>query len=311
MRVHGRHLGGAAAYCARAGIPALVFLPAGKITDEQLVQPIANFALTVALDTDFDGCMALVARFCQAHGVYLANSMNPLRMEGQKTLSVELCQQLDWEPPDFVVVPGGNLGNVTAIGKGFLLLQQLGLIDRLPRLCVAQARAANPLLRASRDGWRYQSMTADATRASAIRIGAPVNVHKAIAMLRRFDGLVEDASEEEISAASTLGDRHGLYTDPHTAVALVALGKLRGSGAIPDPSAILEREHLELREVALGVDRLAPRRREVRETEHHRRARLFGARPPERAHEPGDVARHERVGDAGRRDVVAAREQRA
>lgn len=233
-----------AAYAARAGIPALVFLPEGKISDEQLMQPIANFARTVALRTDFDGCMALVAEFCQKHGVYLANSMNPLRIEGQKTVSIEICQQLaregaPLEPPAWVVVPGGNLGNVTAIGKGFEMLRALGLIDRLPRLAVAQAAHASPLYQASRDGWRYTQVTAQATQASAIQIGAPVNVHKAIATLRRFDGVVEIADEDELAHACMLGDRHGLYTDPHTGVALAVAAKLARAGVLSGPGPVV------------------------------------------------------------------------
>ncbi len=251
MRARGRHIPAVAcastgdtsaalsAYCARAGIPSLVFLPAGKITDEQLIQPIANFSLTVSLDTDFDGCMKLVAAFCEKHGVYLANSMNPLRMEGQKTVSVEICQQLGWEAPDFLVVPGGNLGNVTAIGKGLRLLRDLGLISRVPRLVVAQAAAAAPLHAAFQDNWRFQAITADKTHASAIRIGDPVNVHKAIDVLREFDGLVGSASEDELSEAAMMGDRHGLYADPHTGVALAVASRLAAEGKIPQSARVV------------------------------------------------------------------------
>jgi threonine synthase len=230
-----------AAYCARAGIPSIVFLPAGKITDEQLIQPIASFALTVSLDTDFDGCMKLVAAFCEKHGVYLANSMNPLRMEGQKTIAVEICQQLGWQAPDFIVVPGGNLGNVTAIGKGLRLLRDLGLFgqQRPPRLVVAQAAAAAPLHAAFHNGWQFQAVTAAATQASAIRIGDPVNVRKAIDVLREFDGLVGAASEDELSEAAVLGDRHGLYADPHTGVALAVARRLRDEGHIPKAARVV------------------------------------------------------------------------
>lgn len=220
------------AYAARAGIPAIVFLPADKVSDEQLAQPLSSFATTCALDTDFDGCMRLVAEFCQRHGVYLANSMNPLRIEGQKTLSIELCQQLGWQPPDWVIVPSGNLGHITAIGKGFKLLHTLGVIDRLPRLCAAQAAAAAPLYTAFKNGWRFQPQSAGPTQASAIRIGHPVNVEKAIRILRELDGVVEQASEDEITQAWLLGDRHGLYADPHTGVALAALQHLRQQGTV-------------------------------------------------------------------------------
>jgi len=228
-----------AAYCARAGLRSLVFLPAGKLSDEQLTQPLGSYALTVAIDSDFDGCMALIAKFCSRHGVYLANSMNPLRIEGQKTLAIEICQQLGWQPPDWVVVPGGNLGHVTAIARGFALLRKLGLIDREPRLLVAQAAQASPLHRAYLDGWRFAKTVAGATQATAIAIGNPVNVNKAIAELQRTDGAVEAASEDEITAAWTAGDRHGLQTDPHTGVALAALAKQVAQGRISAPQRVV------------------------------------------------------------------------
>lgn len=221
-----------AAYAARAGMKAIVFLPKGQLSDEQLTQPLAHFALTCALETDFDGCMALVAQFCQRHRVFLANSMNPLRIEGQKTLAVEIFLQLGGVVPDWVIVPSGNLGHLTALGKGFALLRTIGLTDRLPRLCAAQAAAAAPLYRAYRAGWNYQPVVAQPTLASAIRIGAPVHVHKAIALLQATQGVVEIASEAEILAACTQGDQHGLYTDPHTGVALAVLAKLSHSGTI-------------------------------------------------------------------------------
>jgi threonine synthase len=221
-----------AAYCARAGLPSVVFLPAGQLSDEQLTQPLAHFALTVALDTDFDGCMALVAQFCERHGLYLANSMNPLRIEGQKSLSVEITQQLDWQPPDWVVVPGGNLGHTTAIAKGFELMQTLGLCARMPRLLVAQAASAAPLYHAYRNGWQFVPQKAQPTQASAIRIGNPVNVHKAMALLQRLDGAVDIATEEELTHAWVQADRHGLYCDPHTGVALAVLARQRAAGLI-------------------------------------------------------------------------------
>src|SRR5215468_1103328 len=133
-----------AAYGAAAGVRTLVLLPRGKVSTAQLVQPLANGATVFALDTDFDGCMAIVQRLADEEGVYLANSMNSLRLEGQKTLSVEIVQQFDWEVPDVVILPGGNLGNVSAIGAGFLLMRDLGIIQKMPRICVAQAQAADP-----------------------------------------------------------------------------------------------------------------------------------------------------------------------
>ena len=133
-----------AAYCAAAGIPAIVILPRNKVSTAQLIQPMANGALTLSLDTDFDGCMRVVRELCTKENIYLANSMNSLRIEGQKTISIEIVQQFDWAVPDVVIVPGGNLGNISAIGRGFLLMRELGLITKLPRLVCAQAQRANP-----------------------------------------------------------------------------------------------------------------------------------------------------------------------
>src|SRR5215471_3640966 len=116
-----------AAYCAAAGIPAIVILPRNKVSTAQLIQPMANGALTLSLDTDFDGCMKIVRELCTEENIYLANSMNSLRLEGQKTISIEIVQQFDWEVPDVVIVPGGNLGNISAIGRGFLLMRELGI----------------------------------------------------------------------------------------------------------------------------------------------------------------------------------------
>src|SRR6266498_2126712 len=137
------------AYCAGAGIPSVVLLPRGKISTAQLVQPISNGALVLELDTDFDGCMKVVRDLSRTKDIYLANSMNSLRIEGQKTASIEIAQQLGWSSPDWIVIPGGNLGNASAVGKGFLLMKELGLVDRLPRLVVAQAEHANPLWRST------------------------------------------------------------------------------------------------------------------------------------------------------------------
>ncbi len=133
-----------AAYAAAAGIPAIVLLPRGKVSIEQLIQPIANGAIVLSLDTDFDGCMQIVQRLSEDPTIYLANSMNSLRIEGQKTVAIELVKQFDWQVPDWIVIPTGNLGNVSALGKGFALMKDLGLIDRLPRIACAQAQNANP-----------------------------------------------------------------------------------------------------------------------------------------------------------------------
>src|ERR1041385_8506958 len=136
-----------ATYCAAAGIQSIVLLPRGKISIAQLVQPLSNGALVLYLDTDFDGCMKLVQEITKDESIYLANSMNSLRVEGQATVGIEIVQQFDWEPPDVIIIPGGNLGNVSALGKGLLMMRDLGLIAKLPRIVVGQAERANPLYR--------------------------------------------------------------------------------------------------------------------------------------------------------------------
>ncbi|MFH1538774.1 MAG: threonine synthase [bacterium] len=216
-----------AAYAAAAGIQAIVFLPRNKVSNAQLIQPIANGAVTLSLDTDFDGCMKLVRQICRKENIYLANSMNSLRIEGQKTVSMEIVQQFDWEVPDLVVIPGGNLGNVSALGKGFLEMKELGLIKKLPRIVCAQAERANPLYRSYLRGFEeFKPLKAKKTLASAIQIGNPVSVNKAIRTLKLFDGIVEQATEDELANASAWGDRTGLFNCPHTGVALAALFKL-------------------------------------------------------------------------------------
>jgi threonine synthase len=221
-----------AAYAAAAGIPAVVILPRSKVTAAQLVQPLANNARVLALDTDFDGCMAIVQRLVEEDGVYLANSMNSLRIEGQKTLSFEVVQQFDWEVPDLIIIPGGNLGNVSALGAGFDMLLDLGLAAKRPRIVVAQAEAANPLYLASRRNWAFEAVTARPTIASAIQIGNPVSFEKAVRTLQRYDGLVEQASEVEIAEAAARADRTGMFNCPHTGVALAVLEKLVARGEV-------------------------------------------------------------------------------
>lgn len=222
-----------AAYCAAAGIRSAVLLPRGKVTTAQLVQPLANGALVCALDTDFDGCMEIVQKLAQEQGVYLANSMNSLRLEGQKTVAIEVVQQFDWEVPDWFIIPGGNLGNVSALGSGLDMMFSLGLISKRPRICVAQAQAANPLYLAYKKGFdKYEPITASPTEASAIRIGNPVSIRRAIRTLSRYDGVVEQASESELAEAAAAADRTGTFTCPHTGVALAALVKLVQRGEI-------------------------------------------------------------------------------
>src|SRR5512135_2910385 len=222
-----------AVYCAAAGIQSIVLLPKGKISVAQLVQPIANGALVLSLDTDFDGCMRVVKEITQDETIYLANSMNSLRIEGQKTVGIEIAQQFDWEIPDVIIIPGGNLGNVSALGSGLLMMRALGLISKLPRIVVAQAEHANPLYRSYLKNFEsFEPMEAQKTLASAIQIGNPVSIEKAIRTLKQFDGIVVDATEEELSDAAALGDTTGMFNCPHTGVALASMVKLLKIGKI-------------------------------------------------------------------------------
>ena len=228
------------AYCAAAGLPSIVFLPKDKVSLAQLIQPIANGAITLSIDTDFDGCMRIVQEITRDGSIYLANSMNSLRVEGQKTISFEIAQQLGWEMPDFVVVPGGNLGNVSAIGNGFILMKQMGLVDRIPRLVCAQAERANPFYRAYVHGFeRLEAMTAGDTLATAIRIGSPVSFPKAVRAMKLTNGIVEEVTEVELANAASHADRFGFFNDPQTGVALAATSKLVTSGAIPRSSRVV------------------------------------------------------------------------
>jgi threonine synthase len=221
------------AYAAAAEIPAIVFLPRGKISLAQLIQPVANGAMVFALDTDFDGCMEIVKKVAEKDGIYLANSMNSLRIEGQKTVGIEIVQQFDWEVPDWIVIPGGNLGNVSALAKGLDMLVDLGLVARRPRIVCAQAENANPLYLAYQRDFRvFEPIHARPTLASAIQIGNPVSYEKAVDAIRRYDGIVEQASETELAEEAARADRTGLFNCPHTGVALAATRKLVERGTI-------------------------------------------------------------------------------
>tara|TARA_B100000131_G_scaffold85553_1_gene82544 strand:+ start:49858 stop:51186 length:1329 start_codon:yes stop_codon:yes gene_type:complete len=215
------------AYCAAAGLKSIVFLPKNKVSVAQLVQPLANGASVLSIDSDFDGCMKIVQEVCKRNNIYLANSINSLRIEGQKTISIELCQQFNWDIPDWVIIPGGNLGNISALGKGFLMLKDLGLITKLPRLVCAQAENANPLyLSYLKDFESFEPISAKTTLANAIQIGDPVSVNKAIKILKEFDGIVEQSSEDELATSTAKVDLTGTFNCPHTGVAISAFEKL-------------------------------------------------------------------------------------
>lgn len=222
-----------AAYGARAQIPVVVLLPAGKITPAQLVQPLAHGAHVFALDGDFDACMKVVQELTKEEGMFLANSKNPLRLEGQKTVAFEIAQDLGWDVPDVVVIPSGNLGNVSALHKGFRLLLELRLIERMPQLVAAQVDSANPLYQAwNSETKELTAMTAQPTQASAIRIGDPVSWPRAKVALEETGGTVTSASEDAVAQMSARADRAGLFVCPHTAAALVGVEQLRAANTI-------------------------------------------------------------------------------
>ncbi len=223
-----------ASYAAEVpGMRAVVLLPEAKITGEQLSQALHHGALTLGLATDFDGCMRIVADLARTRPVYLLNSKNPVRIEGQKTIGQEAIHDLGWEVPDWFVVPVGNAGNVSAIGKGLREWRELGVIGRLPRIAGAQAEAADPFFRSFLTGFSERvTRTAGETEASAIRIGAPVSHPRARREIELSNGTVTRVSEAELMEAAALANRHGLAICPNSAVALAGAGKLRREGAI-------------------------------------------------------------------------------
>jgi threonine synthase len=235
-----------AAYAAYAGIPAIIFLPAGKVSTAQLIQPVANGAHVLALDTDFDGCMKIVQEVTQDDSIYLANSMNSLRIEGQKTVGIEIIRQFDWQVPDWIIIPVGNLGNISALHSGFQLMMDLGLITRMPRLVAAQAAKANPFYESFKIGFKEKiRVVAQDTLANAIRIGDPVSYAKAVKAIVETDGIVEQATEDELATAAAYADLTGMFSCPHTGVALAVLMKLVKQGVIKssDKTVVISTAH--------------------------------------------------------------------
>ncbi|MFQ5740690.1 MAG: threonine synthase [Acidobacteriota bacterium] len=227
-----------AAYCARAGLKGVVFIPEGKIAYGKLSQTLEYGALTVQVEGDFDHVMKLVSELAAERDLYLANSINPFRIEGQKTILLELLDQLDWQIPDRIVVPGGNLGNVASFGKVLEELKTLGWIERIPRLTVIQAEGAAPLHRMLVSGWgKLVPVQAPTTLATAIRIGRPVNWRKAVRALGLSNGSCESVSEEEIADAKAILGRDGIGCEPASATTIAGLKKLREASA-EDDSAI-------------------------------------------------------------------------
>lgn len=230
-----------AAYAARAGLRSIVFIPEGKIAWGKLSQAMDYGALTLQLRTDFDGCVRILAELVQRSPVYLLNSVNPYRLEGQKTPAFELVEQLDWQVPEHVIVPGGNLANSSALGKGFAEMLQLGLISRVPKISVIQAEGANPLYRSLQENGGETLIPVKAeTRASAIRIGNPASWKKALRTLHSTGGWCEQVSEQEIALAKAQIGAEGIGCEPASAVTYAGLKKLVAQGKIqPEERVVL------------------------------------------------------------------------
>src|SRR6266849_3416917 len=222
-----------AAYAARGGMRSLVLVPEGKISWSKLSQALDYGAVTCQLRTDFDGCLRLLQELVLRAPVYQLNSINPFRLEGQKTLALELLEQLDWQPPDHIIVPGGNLGNSSAIGKALLEMHQLGLISKLPKLSVIQAEGANALVRTLREaGGKHLVSVHAETRATAIRIGNPASWKKAVRVLEATGGTCEQVSEVEMAQAKAEIGAEGVGCEPASAVTLAGLKKLVKQGFV-------------------------------------------------------------------------------
>jgi len=221
-----------ASYAARAGVAAVVFIPHGAVALGKLSQSIAYGARTVQISGDFDAAMRLVREVAVSQGIYVLNSINPYRLEGQKTIVFEALQQLGWSPPDWIALPGGNLGNTSAFGKALWEAKELGLISRLPRLAVVQAAGANPFYRAYRSGFREFQPVAAQTVATAIKIGDPVSYRKAKRAIEWTDGVVEEVTDREILDAKAQIDAAGIGCEPASAASLAGVRKLVEAGAV-------------------------------------------------------------------------------
>ncbi len=228
-----------AAYAAQAGIRAVVFIPAGKIATGKLAQTLAYGATALHVRGDFDAAMTLVREACHKLGIYLVNSINPFRIEGQKTIVWELLQDLEWNAPDWIVVPAGNLGNTSAFGKALREAFDAGWIATMPRLASIQASGANPFFRSYRDSFATRHKITAETIASAIRIGDPVSHAKAVTAIQRTNGVVEEVTDDELMAAKREIDEMGIGCEPASATTLAGVKKLRAAGVMRDGERIV------------------------------------------------------------------------
>lgn len=232
-----------AAYAASAGLTALTFVPEGKVSVAKIAQTIAYGARVIQVRGDFDAAMRLVQQVAEApeYGVYLLNSINPFRLEGQKTILLDALQALDWRVPDVIALPGGNLGNTSAIGKALEEALALGLIDRLPQVVTVQASGAAPFAAAFARGFAPGSYRPVAARtvATAIMIGDPVSYPRARRVIQTTEGIVTAVSDEAILAAKAQIDRAGIGCEPASAATVAGLRALVASGQVPAGASVL------------------------------------------------------------------------
>jgi threonine synthase len=222
-----------AAYAARAKLHCAILVPHGQISHNKLAQSLDYGAAVLELEGNFDDAMRVIRELAEDESIYLVNSINPFRIEGQKTVAAELLHQRDWRVPDHVVVPGGNLGNSSALGKGFRELKMLGLIDRLPRLSVVQAEGCAPFARMFEAGaTQLTPVEHPQTLATAIKIGSPVSWQKAVREVHDTGGSVLHVSEQEIADAKAMIGRDGIGCEPASATTIAGIKRLVASGAI-------------------------------------------------------------------------------
>jgi threonine synthase len=220
------------AYAALAGIPSFVFVPEGRVAAGKLAQTMAYGARTLRIRGDFDVCLRLAREASERLGIYLVNSVNPFRLEGQKTIVLELLQQLGWRAPDWIALPAGNLGNTSAFGKALVEARGLGLIDRLPRLLAVQAAGAAPFARGFTAGFASRVRVQAETRATAIRIGDPASWDRAVQAIEATHGVVESVSDEDIFMAKRVVDRCGVGCEPASAASVAGVRALAARGVI-------------------------------------------------------------------------------
>jgi threonine synthase len=228
-----------ASYAAQLGLPCIVFLPAAHVAGGKLAQSLAYGATTIQIEGDFDDAMRLVEQVCNELDIYLLNSLNPFRIEGQKAIGFELLQQLDWHSPDWLIVPAGNLGNTSAIGKAFRQAYQIGLIGKLPRIAAIQAAGANPFFRSFVNGFSRRERVQAQTIATAIKIGNPISYTRARRVIEESNGVVEEVTDQEILAAKTIIDCSGIGCEPASATTLAGARKLVQHGIIKQDECVV------------------------------------------------------------------------